>query len=85
MLVEAESISFRPTIFLYDGYPGGVGFSDLLYSNRSELIEKSSHLIKGCPCDHGCPSCVGPVVHGGDRSKEVAIAILERIQGAPIV
>ena len=81
MLQQSQAPSFRPTLFLYDSYPGGVGFSELLFSKGKELVERSNQLIKGCTCDHGCPSCVGPVVHGGDRSKEVAVAILEKIMG----
>ncbi len=79
MLTGPRSQSFRPTLFLYDNYPGGVGFSEFLFAEWRELVGRSCRLIKGCPCDHGCPSCVGPVVHGGDRSKEVAIRILEKM------
>jgi len=81
MLGETSSPSFRPTLFLYDNYPGGVGFSELLFSRWKELVSRSVLLIQSCPCDRGCPSCVGPIVAGGDRSKEMAIAILERIVG----
>jgi len=81
MLKQVETPSFRPTLFLYDSFPGGIGFSELLFEKWKEVVERSSHLIRGCPCSHGCPSCVGPVVHGGDRSKEMAVAILDRIMG----
>jgi DEAD/DEAH box helicase domain-containing protein len=81
MLVPSPTPSFRPTIFLYDNCPGGVGFSELLFSRWKELVERGAHLVKGCACDRGCPSCVGPVVHGGDRSREAAVAIFERIMG----
>jgi len=81
MLRRSQTTSFRPTLFLYDGYPGGVGFSELLFAKYRELVERSNHLIKGCSCEHGCPSCVGPVVHGSDRSREVAVVILEKIMG----
>ncbi len=79
MLMQSQSPTFSPTLFLYDNYPGGVGFSELLFSSWRELTERSYALIKGCPCTGGCPSCVGPVVHAGDKSKEIAIAILGRI------
>jgi DEAD/DEAH box helicase domain-containing protein len=81
MLQQSQTTSFRPTLFLYDSYPGGVGFSELLFAKYRELVERSSQLIKGCSCEHGCPSCVGPIVHGGDRSREMAVAILEKIMG----
>jgi DEAD/DEAH box helicase domain-containing protein len=36
-------------------------------------------LISKCPCPYGCPSCVGPVKEVGERSKEVALALLKEI------
>jgi len=70
---------FQPTIFLYDNYPGGVGFSPELFDEHDILLQRALDVIIGCQCDEGCPSCVGPTKEVGVRSKEVAIGILERI------
>ena len=50
----------RPTVFIYDNYPGGVGFSDKLYELHEELFRTAYRLITQCECENGCPSCVGP-------------------------
>jgi DEAD/DEAH box helicase domain-containing protein len=50
----------KPTIFIYDNYPGGVGFSDKLYELHEEVFAMALKLINGCQCETGCPSCVGP-------------------------
>jgi DEAD/DEAH box helicase domain-containing protein len=47
-----------PTIFLYDGHPGGIGISRAAFSRFEELCEDAHRLIAGCPCASGCPSCV---------------------------
>jgi DEAD/DEAH box helicase domain-containing protein len=47
-----------PTIFLYDGHPGGIGISRAAFSRFEELCEDAQRLIGGCPCSSGCPSCV---------------------------
>ncbi|MGD6815809.1 DEAD/DEAH box helicase [Metabacillus sp. 84] len=49
----------RPTVFLYDRYPGGVGLSKKIYEQFSSLVAESYDLITGCPCEQGCPSCIG--------------------------
>ena len=49
-----------PTVFIYDNFPGGVGFSDKLYELHEELFDMAERLIENCECDSGCPSCVGP-------------------------
>ncbi|AZB43292.1 DEAD/DEAH box helicase [Bacillus sp. FJAT-42376] len=49
----------RPTVFLYDRYPGGVGLSKKIFEQFHELIGESYELIFKCPCEHGCPSCIG--------------------------
>ncbi|WP_273126029.1 DEAD/DEAH box helicase [Bacillus weihaiensis] len=49
----------KPTIFMYDRYPGGVGLSKRLYENMHEVIEESISLLTNCPCHTGCPSCIG--------------------------
>lgn len=72
---------FQPTIFLYDNYPGGVGFSPELFDEHDILLQRALDVIKDCKCEEGCPSCVGPTKEVGVRSKEVAIGILERITG----
>ena len=49
----------KPVIYLYDRYPGGVGLSEKVYDDLESLLTSSLELIDGCPCDSGCPSCVG--------------------------
>jgi DEAD/DEAH box helicase domain-containing protein len=48
----------RPTIFIYDGHPGGVGITLQGFRNFDLLVEDAYRLITECPCESGCPSCV---------------------------
>jgi DEAD/DEAH box helicase domain-containing protein len=70
---------FEPTLYLFDAYPGGIGLSEPLFHMHDSLIDRTRELIKSCPCEKGCPSCVGPVGETGERAKEAALAILERL------
>jgi DEAD/DEAH box helicase domain-containing protein len=70
---------FEPTLFLYDNYPGGMGFSPQLFDDTRVLLEKTMKLISKCECRYGCPSCVGPTKEMGEKSKEVALALLKEI------
>lgn len=71
-----ELVRFQPTIFIYDNYPGGIGFTTSLYDAHEELLENTYTLIKKCACEEGCPSCVGPSIEVGKNSKRVSIDIL---------
>jgi DEAD/DEAH box helicase domain-containing protein len=73
--------AFDPTLFIFDAYPGGIGFSDLLYERHDDLLTSTRRLILSCPCSTGCPSCVGPVLEVGLSAKKVALAILDLIIG----
>jgi DEAD/DEAH box helicase domain-containing protein len=70
---------FEPNLYLYDGYPGGIGFSEPLFRAHELLIHKTRELIEACPCDAGCPSCVGPAGDLAPRAKEAALALLGRL------
>jgi DEAD/DEAH box helicase domain-containing protein len=70
---------FEPNLYLYDAYPGGIGFSEPLYRAHDLLLRRTRELIAACPCDSGCPSCVGPAGEKSERTKEAALAILERL------
>src|SRR5207248_6556121 len=48
----------EPTIFVYDGYPGGAGIAELAFADVQALLRAAHELVLGCPCDDGCPSCV---------------------------
>ncbi len=72
----------QPQIFIYDNYPGGIGLSEPLYGLHDRLLAESLALIEACPCDDGCPSCVGPPGEVGSRGKEVALALLRSLLGA---
>jgi DEAD/DEAH box helicase domain-containing protein len=48
----------RPTVFVYDGHPGGVGIARRGYDAFEGWVEDTARMIDGCPCDRGCPSCV---------------------------
>jgi DEAD/DEAH box helicase domain-containing protein len=71
--------AYEPNIFIYDNYPGGIGFSEPLFRLHPTLLREARQLIEGCPCSDGCPSCVGPIGEVGPKGKEVALAILERL------
>jgi DEAD/DEAH box helicase domain-containing protein len=77
-----EDISAEPTIFIYDNYPGGIGFSEPLFGMHEELLVRARDLISGCPCESGCPSCVGPAGATGPLAKEVASQLLDRLTAA---
>ena len=69
---------FEPNLYLYDAYPGGIGFSEPLFNMQADLLRKTRELLLSCACENGCPSCIGPA----DQSvcaKEVALKILERM------
>jgi DEAD/DEAH box helicase domain-containing protein len=48
----------RPTVFVYDGHSGGVGIAERGFEVFEGWVGDTAKLIAGCPCDHGCPSCV---------------------------
>jgi len=70
---------FEPNLYLYDAYPGGIGFSQPLFRAHNLLMEKTRELISSCDCEEGCPSCVGPAGDLAPRAKEAALAILDRL------
>ena len=78
-----EALALEPNVFIYDNYPGGIGFSRPLFEMHALLLARTRDLIAGCPCQSGCPSCVGPEGHTGPYGKQVASRILDAILAAP--
>jgi len=70
---------YEPNLYLFDAYPGGIGFSEPLYRAREILLQRTRELIVACACAAGCPSCVGPAGDLAPRAKEAALAILDRL------
>jgi DEAD/DEAH box helicase domain-containing protein len=68
-------------LFIYDNYPGGIGFSEPLYRMHQELLEGGERLIATCPCENGCPGCVGPIGDTGPLAKAAALRILGLLLG----
>jgi DEAD/DEAH box helicase domain-containing protein len=64
-------------IFVYDNYPGGIGFSKPLFDMHEALLTNTRALIAECQCENGCPGCVGPVGNTGPLAKSVALRILQ--------
>jgi len=47
-----------PTVFVYDGHPGGVGIAERGFEQFEGWVADTARMLEGCPCEHGCPSCV---------------------------
>ncbi|MCC6958827.1 MAG: DEAD/DEAH box helicase [Dehalococcoidia bacterium] len=69
----------RPTVYLYDMIPGGVGLAERLFEVREQLIEACLALAKACACENGCPGCVGPQIEPNSPAKRAAVRLLERM------
>jgi DEAD/DEAH box helicase domain-containing protein len=69
-----------PTIFVYDGYPGGAGIARLAYADATAHVHATAELVAACPCRAGCPSCVQSPKCGNWNEyldKEAARRLLE--------
>jgi DEAD/DEAH box helicase domain-containing protein len=74
----------RPTIVIYDGFPGGVGIAELGFAAGRRHLEATRAVIERCPCARGCPSCVqSPKCGNGNEplDKAGAVALLRTILG----
>ena len=72
----------RPTIFIYDGHPGGVGITRLGFERFEGLVGDALRLISECPCESGCPSCVQSPKCGNlnePLNKSGALELLSRM------
>jgi DEAD/DEAH box helicase domain-containing protein len=75
-LGEVRSTSTRrPTVTIYEVYPGGVGYARRLYELHTSLHADAAELVRECPCVAGCPSCIGPM-GGVDGAKEACLRLL---------
>ncbi len=82
-----------PSVFIYDRYPGGLGFAQKAYELIESVLEACVWLIHHCECERGCPSCVGSMARSfvhysaeGDATaripdKEAALVILHEVLG----
>ncbi|MFC5366958.1 DEAD/DEAH box helicase [Salinirubrum litoreum] len=74
----------QSTIFIYDGYPGGVGLTRSGYDAVESLMDRTAKLIDGCTCEGGCPACVQSPHCGNANdplSKPEAVMLLEGLTG----
>lgn len=69
-----------PTLYLYDSFPGGVGFANRIYEQFEEICAAANAHLQQCPCPHGCPSCVGASADTGDTARLGAAWLLAGIE-----
>ena len=69
----------EPTVYLYEGVPGGVGLSERLFERHAELIAGAAELIAGCDCASGCPACTGPRLEPDVDAKQLALRLLQAL------
>jgi DEAD/DEAH box helicase domain-containing protein len=72
----------RPTVFIYDGHPGGVGITERGFDQFEGWVRDTAEMLRGCPCSSGCPSCVQSPKCGNLNDmldKEGALTFLTRL------
>jgi DEAD/DEAH box helicase domain-containing protein len=72
----------QPTIFIHDAHTGGMGLSERGYKDFEMLLERTLDLVRGCPCNDGCPSCIQSPKCGSMNSpldKKAAVLVLKSI------
>ncbi len=73
-----------PAIFIYDGYPGGVGITEKGYTLIDALMAATREVIEACPCESGCPSCIQSPKCGNlnePLDKRAALMLLKGLLG----
>ena len=71
-----------PTVFVYDGHPGGAGFAERAYATAAAWLTATREAIASCGCETGCPSCVqSPKCGNGNNplAKDAAVIVLDTV------
>lgn len=74
----------KPQIFIYEGFPGGIGITEKGFALLESLWQATLETIEQCPCDYGCPSCVQSPKCGNNNEpldKRGAVALLRGLLG----
>jgi DEAD/DEAH box helicase domain-containing protein len=66
----------RPTVYVYDAVPGGVGLTERLFTLTDQLVRACREAVDSCGCADGCPACVGPAIEVGSRGKATVSELL---------
>ncbi len=95
-VVDSKNLG-RTAMILYDRYPGGLGYSERGFSRMPELLAICREMVRDCPCEEGCPSCVGlpnlrPAIHSDPDisrgypmpNKAATVRLLELLCGAAL-
>ncbi len=69
----------RPTLFLYENQPGGVGMARRLFEIHTRLMSTALERLSRCGCRSGCPGCVGPSIGEHGTNKRAAMVLLRRL------
>ena len=72
----------RATLYLYDACPGGVGFARRIFDQFEEIAGAAASHAAICPCESGCPACVGATVESGDTARDGSRRLLARLLAA---
>ncbi len=75
----SKLVKGKPVFLLYENIPYGIGLSRYMYDIFSTFFTHIYHQVLECPCESGCPSCVGPEVELGYGGKKETIALLKAI------
>ena len=70
-----------PALYIYDSYPGGTGLAENFRTRMAEIVAACLELVAKCPCDAGCPSCVGPFDPQTDIGEDPKAAVLSFLHG----
>ena len=95
-VVDSQNLG-QSTLIVYDRYPGGLGYSEKGFHQIARLLALCHHLVAECPCEDGCPSCVGlpnlrPAIHSDPDlmrgypmpDKRATLHLLELLRGEQI-
>ncbi|MHB0875997.1 MAG: DEAD/DEAH box helicase, partial [Anaerolineae bacterium] len=79
---EVKSVFTRePTLFVYDAVAGGIGLSERLFSAQAQVLQGALEQVESCPCEYGCPACIGPVTETDRAAKQNTVALLSYLTG----
>ncbi|VFQ45625.1 DEAD/DEAH box helicase [Desulfoluna butyratoxydans] len=73
----------KGAVFIYDGFPGGIGICSGVFGQAEALFDRTLSVIRDCPCETGCPACVhSPKCGSGNRpiDKEASRVLLEKLK-----